>query len=233
MPPRIVADFLRADDHTAQISNAAVVLDTASVKAPILAAAENLRCFVGGHPMAGREQSGAEGATADLFVGRPFALCPLPATRRRAVFVARWILRAIGARSIFVDATTHDAMVAHTSHVPHLIAWAVLDALARAAPDAVARPSRLLAAGALRDATRVAAANPELWEEILSANRGHVARALDEAIARLVRLRDAAEANAPLVAPRDGTPPVLDGTFLARLRRRLGRILDAPHGGSC
>jgi len=156
---------------------AAVVTDVGSVKRGICADARRRRQagFVGGHPMAGRESSGFRASSADLFRGRFWILTPEAGTDPAALRAVRALVRATGARPVEMAPAEHDRVVAFLSHVPQVLAWALLGA-ARA--DAVAG-RRLAAAGpAFRDMTRLARSPRPLWREILAENRGEVRRAL-------------------------------------------------------
>jgi prephenate dehydrogenase len=169
-----------------------LVTDVGSTKRPIMALAQRLaatlpRTFVGSHPMAGSERSGYGAARADLFVGATVVVTPpvddAPEATKRVA--ALW--EALGAaRVVFLDPDTHDRAVAAVSHLPHLVACALVAAVERLDGQALG-----LAAGGFRDTTRIAAGDPGLWEEIFVSNRD----ALDEAVrafeAALGELREA------------------------------------------
>jgi prephenate dehydrogenase len=150
--------------------------DVASVKSLPVARARDLRCdlasFVPGHPLAGRERHGPAAARADLFLGRTWALCPLPETSPDAVRAVTALASACGADVVATDAATHDRWVALVSHAPHLVAAAMA---ARLAPPSVSDEALSLAGQGLRDVTRIAAGDPALWTQILSANAFPVA----------------------------------------------------------
>jgi prephenate dehydrogenase len=129
--------------------------------------------FVGGHPMAGREVSGPGAALVDLFDGRPWVLCPDEATDPQAVTRALEVARLAGAVPVTMSAADHDAAVALVSHAPHLVAALVAGRLA-VAPDHEVR----LAGAGVGDVTRVAAADPTLWTDILAANASAVSGVL-------------------------------------------------------
>jgi len=158
--------------------------DVASVKELPLAAAKGLRCdlttFVAGHPMSGRERSGPAAARADLFAGRPWAICPVPETAPRCVAAVVALARACGALPVQMPAAEHDQWVALVSHVPHLVAVAMAARCAEAPAGALA-----LAGPGLRDVTRIAASDPVLWTEILTANAAPVREALTEVAGQL------------------------------------------------
>lgn len=161
--------------------------DVGSVKGRLLADAAVLGCdmetFVGGHPLAGRERAGPAAARADLFLGRPWVLCPSAETGQRALSAATALVRACGGEPVTFDPKDHDRAVALVSHLPHVVASAAAARLCGADPPALG-----LAGQGLRDTTRVAAGDPDLWAGILAANSQPVADALDALIADLQSL---------------------------------------------
>lgn len=211
VPPAAVADVL-CDAQRA--GYAAAYTDVASVKAVPLRAATELGCdlstFVGGHPMAGAERSGPQAARADLFTGRPWVLTPTPATSPAALGAARALALACGAEPVVLSPDEHDRAVAVVSHVPHLLAALAAARLADAPAALVA-----LAGQGVRDVTRVAASDPDLWVGILSANAGPVAEVLDAVAADLARVAAALRAPAVDDAVRD---------LLVRGRTGRGRL---------
>ena len=189
-PARAVADAARAAllRGSAQL----VVTDVAGVKASIVASVDDPR-FVGGHPMAGSERRGLEGARADLFSGCTWVLTPTEATAPATYGFLHGVWRELGANVIAVPAADHDRLVAVASHVPHLLAGALMNEVADAAEqDAVLLQ---LAAGGFRDMTRVAAGDPSIWPDVLFENRAAVTASLAALEERLARLRRALEAG--------------------------------------
>jgi prephenate dehydrogenase len=207
-----------------------LVIDVGSVKAPIVERATQLKCprFIGGHPMAGRERSGARHASATLFDERRFVLCPSPSASSTDRKAARELVRGLGGEPLELEAVLHDRCVAMMSHTPHLVALALMDAadrLHRELPPR-ARSSDLpwrLAAGSWRDATRVAAADPTLWQPILTANHAAIADALDLLLDTVENLRDRLRAGGHDVLCDDEGG--LEAESLARVRRRIARYL--------
>lgn len=178
----------------------AVLTDVGSTKRAIVGAARQLAAgrplaFVGSHPMAGSERSGYAVARADLFHGATVIVTPVDASPPAAVktVVALWEATGAG-RVLTFDAETHDRAVAAISHLPHLVAFALMDAVARfdtAALDVAAR--------GFRDTTRIAASDPAVWEEIFLANRDALRgslRSFEHALAELAGLIEAGDATA-------------------------------------
>jgi prephenate dehydrogenase len=166
------------------------VTDVASVKVlpsrEVRTRAESPGRYIGGHPMAGRELSGPAAAMADLFEGRPWVLCPDEQTDPQAMMRALAMVRLVGANPVTMPATDHDAAVALVSHAPHVVAALVAARLAEA-PDHEIR----LAGQGVTDVTRVAAGDPSLWTEILTANSLAVADVLVRVRGDLDRILEA------------------------------------------
>jgi len=156
----------------------AVVTDAGSVKACVVAQLEPLlgKQFVGAHPMAGSERSGLAAARSDLFEGAPCLLTPTEASGADALERARAFWISLGMRLTEMTPSAHDRLVARLSHLPHAVAFALVNLVADSLPEGAG----LLAGGSFRDATRVAASDPGLWTGILSENRHEVAAALRE-----------------------------------------------------
>ncbi|GAA4664471.1 prephenate dehydrogenase [Streptomyces chumphonensis] len=152
-------------------------LDVASVKGgPRRELADrgcDLRTYLGTHPMAGRERSGPTAATADLFEGRPWVLTPTPDTDTEVLNLALELIALCRAVPVVMEADAHDRAVALVSHTPQLLSSLVAARLADADDTAV----RLCGQG-IRDVTRIAASEPRMWIDILSANPGPVADVL-------------------------------------------------------
>jgi prephenate dehydrogenase len=156
----------------------ALVTDVGSTKRGIVSAAERLaagqpRAFVGSHPMAGSEQSGFGVARADLFRGATVIVTPTEASDPVAVKGVTALWEALGARVSALDPDTHDRVVAAISHLPHVAAWALVDAVGRFEPGALA-----FAARGFKDTTRIAASDPAMWTDILLGNRDAIVASL-------------------------------------------------------
>ena len=185
-----------------------VVTDVGGVKAPIVAAVAHPR-FVGGHPMAGSEQEGPDGADPDLFMGATWVLTPTSTTDPGAFSTVQSVITELGADMVALAPDRHDELVALVSHVPHLTA-ATMMGLAAQATDAHTAILRL-AAGGFRDMTRIAAGSSAIWPDICRDNAGAIVPVLDDLIARLNEVRR-------IVAEEDrpGLVALLDQAQLAR-----------------
>ncbi|HKY15319.1 MAG TPA: prephenate dehydrogenase/arogenate dehydrogenase family protein [Microthrixaceae bacterium] len=166
----------------------ATVTDVGSVKAAVVAAVDSPR-FVGGHPMAGSEQEGVEGASASMFDGAVWVLTPTPATDPVSYALVHSVASSFGADVITLDPGDHDEVVAVVSHVPHLTA-ATLMGLATSRSDEHSTMLRL-AAGGFRDMTRIAAGHPGIWPDICAENRDAICSVLDALIDELAEVRAA------------------------------------------
>ena len=141
--------------------------------------------FVPGHPLAGREVSGPGAAHADLFADRVWALTPTPRTDPERVVAMSELVSRLGAVPVITSAEAHDRAVALTSHTPQIVASLLASGL-----EPLAQNDVRLSGQGLRDMTRLAASDPDLWTQILSSNAGPVAAALEGLISRLATVRD-------------------------------------------
>jgi prephenate dehydrogenase len=208
---RVVGDALSANPD-------AIVTDVGSVKSAPLAEVAVLPGadrYVGGHPMAGSERSGPLAATATLFDGRPWAVTPHPGARPDAVALVEELALLCGAVPVRMDPAEHDRAVARTSHVPHLMAVLVAGRLAAAPAEHLA-----LSGQGVRDVTRVAGGDPELYSQIVTGNAGAVVDLLSEVRNQLDRLIDA------LASGDRGTL-----TGLLELGQQGTRAIPGKHGG--
>ncbi len=175
-----------AAEARALVSPSTIVTDVGSVKGPIVGAVDHPR-FVGGHPMAGSEQEGVEGADPALFQGATWVLTPTATTDPDAFTRLRSVISSLGADVVAIPADRHDELVAVVSHVPHLTAAALMGIAADRAEEhaTVLR----LAAGGFRDMTRIAAGHPGIWPDICAENRAAIVEVLDRLLDRLGSLR--------------------------------------------
>jgi len=170
-----------------------LVTDVASVKgnlrdAAVAAVGAVPPGLVLAHPIAGSERSGVEASDAGLFVDHRVILTPEPGNDPDAVALVRAMWASTGAEVVEMAVDTHDAVLAATSHLPHVLAYTLVDALARSeASEAIFR----FAAGGFRDFTRIASSDPTMWRDIAIANRDALLRAVDGFSDHLGRLRQA------------------------------------------
>ncbi len=180
-----------------QLAADAVVTDAGSAKVAVIEAARralgpHFRRFVPGHPIAGTEHSGVEASFAELFQGHRVILTPVPETERESTARVAALWRACGAQVVEMDAARHDRLLAATSHLPHLLAYTLVDSLA--AMDDRADLFQY-AAGGFRDFTRIASSDPVMWRDICLANREAILAMLDRYTHALQALRAAVAAG--------------------------------------
>lgn len=183
-------------DVLERVKPGAVVTDVGSTKTQIVARSQSAPHFVGSHPMAGSERTGVEAATPLLFQEATWALTPTDATDPHALQTIRTLAQELGAATLVLPPEAHDALVAVTSHLPHVMA----SALMRQAADirALAPEIQRLAAGSFADMTRVAAASPDIWRDVCLSNRDAILRALNAYRAQLDTLQAAVAAADPV-----------------------------------
>ena len=216
VPPQAVAPTLAR----AQVAGLARwYTDVASVKTlPVRqarAAGCDLASFVPGHPLSGRERSGPAAARADLFLGRPWVICPDPPAPAAGLAAIEALARTCGAEPTQVSAAEHDRWVALVSHAPHVLSAAMAARLADASDGALS-----LAGQGLRDVTRIAAGDTGLWTQILAANAAPVADVLAAVAADLAAVAEALADTARAAGP--GGPGGPDLKVLAALLEQGG-----------
>lgn len=166
-----------------EMKTGALVTDVTSVKLPLVEAAPVGLRFVGGHPMAGREHAGPGAASPALFRGAPWVICDdQVAASDLDELVA--VVTSVGANPVVMSAQRHDQVVAAVSHLPHLLAVALVNTISDN-PDA-----EELVSGSFRDLTRVASAESSWWPEVLTSNADAVTGAIDDLMASLADLRE-------------------------------------------
>jgi len=173
-----------------RLSQGCIVTDTASTKAQVMGWAEEFLpssvSFIGGHPMAGKEASGIEAADAALFAGCTYCLVPGRGATTEAINVVEGLVRQIGAKPIFLDASEHDSLVAAISHLPLLLSAALVSATTRS--PSWPKMAKLAATG-FRDLTRLASGNPVMSLDICLTNREPILHWIDEYIKELGEFR--------------------------------------------
>jgi prephenate dehydrogenase len=181
--------------RTEALDKPPVITDAASVKGNLHAAAltictEYPPYLVLGHPIAGSERSGVEAATADLYANHRVILTPVAGNDASALALVRDMWLATGAEVVEMAVDRHDAVLAATSHLPHVLAYALVDALAQSGEsDEIFR----CAAGGFRDFTRIASSDPVMWRDIAIANKAALLQAIDQFSEHLAQLRQAVQ----------------------------------------
>lgn len=170
----------------------AVVTDAGSVKGEVVyearaVFADAMDNFVPGHPIAGTEYSGVEASFAELYRGRRVILTPTDETRADALARVTAMWEAAGAAVTHMTPDHHDQVLAATSHLPHVLAYALVDTLAGGDSEEIFS----YAGGGFADFTRIASSEPAMWTDIVRANRPAVLAALDRYLGRLTHLREA------------------------------------------
>jgi prephenate dehydrogenase len=183
-----------------------IVTDAGSTKSDVVSAArvalgDKIAQFVPGHPIAGREQNGPEAALAELYVGKKVVLTPLPENAEQDVARVAAAWQQCGALIHRLSAQQHDAIFAAVSHLPHVLAYALVDDIANK-PHAASLFQ--YAASGFRDFTRIAGSSPEMWRDISLANQSALLSELDAYLLQLTRLRG-------LLAAGDG--PALEAIY--------------------
>lgn len=169
-----------------------IVTDVGSVKREIIEEVEPLLPegvhFVPAHPIAGTEHSGAEAAFDTLFTERVCILTPTENTAKEALEKVRLIWEAAGSKVVIMDPAIHDRTLAAVSHLPHMIAYTLVNTVA----DAGGRTADILnySAGGFRDFTRIASSSPEMWTEICSMNRDYIVEMMENFQIRLEWLKN-------------------------------------------
>ena len=191
-PTLIAADMLY--QLSSVVDDDVIITDVASVKGNLLTAAkqafgkipENL---VLAHPIAGSEKSGVEAAKADLFVNHRVIITPTAETNTDALLAVKQLWQSTGADVVEMPVEQHDTVLAATSHLPHVLAYALVDALAggHSDRDNIFR----FAAGGFRDFTRIASSDPVMWRDIALANSDAILKSIDLFSENLAQVRKA------------------------------------------
>jgi prephenate dehydrogenase len=190
VPVRAIGSVLH--DVGLALDARAVVTDVGSTKAEVVEIArhelrERFPRFVPGHPIAGREASGVEAATLDLFKGARVVLTPTPETDAKATAFVQSAWEAAGARVSTLTAEDHDRIFAAVSHLPHFLSFALVSEIASRADS---QDLFSFAAGGFRDFTRIAGSSPEMWRDIALQNRAALLDELDRYGVRLAVFRE-------------------------------------------
>lgn len=188
VPAQQIVPIVRSIEPS--LSPEAMITDAGSVKqwivAPLLSDLQYPGRFVGGHPIAGTEKSGAAAAFGSLFKDQLCLLTPTKKTERRALQGVEETWRAIGARVELIDPAVHDEIFGLVSHLPHMVAYALMNTVLDSHPQAIQ-----YSGGGLRDFTRVVESPPEMWRDICRMNRDPILRGLERYRDELAKLTDA------------------------------------------
>ncbi len=195
-PPLAIRTVLQ--DIAPHLPEDCTVSDVASTKEQVLAWAEEILprnvSFVGGHPMAGKEGSGIDNAEADLFKDRTYCIVPSTSAKPTAVQAVVALAKAVGAIPRFLDAAEHDGLVAGVSHLPFVLATALVNITTQSTGW---REAGRLAAGGYRDTTRVASGDPAMYHDICLTNRLSILGWIDAFLDELGRLREMVSEGSP------------------------------------
>ena len=175
----------------------AVITDVGSSKAHVVAAAERvlgdcMSRFVPGHPIAGREKSGVTAAETELFRDHRVILTPVESTRQDAIDLVTQMWESVGAQTSCLTVEQHDLVLAATSHLPHVLAYATVDTLA--GTDYVEEIFEF-AAGGFRDFSRIASSDPVMWRDVCLTNKSAILDVLDHFESQLSEIRRAIETD--------------------------------------
>ena len=192
-----------------------VVTDLASIKNWIVEhAASDYVNFVPGHPIAGSDHSGVDAAQAELFMGREVILTPQAHTSDKALEEITAMWQSIGSRVTCMPSVDHDLVLAASSHLPHMVAYALTMALADDSLDPMQHGG-----GALRDMTRIAGADPVMWRDIALANSSALVAAMDSMESQFAQLK-------ALVMAADGDGMCDYFSYCQKVRRSYDAILN-------
>ncbi|MFZ9157514.1 MAG: prephenate dehydrogenase/arogenate dehydrogenase family protein, partial [Ilumatobacteraceae bacterium] len=213
-PVMAVVDQVRR----ALVETSGVVTDVGSVKAAVCGAIGDAR-FIGGHPMAGSELEGLDGADPDLFAGAVWVLTPTSGTSDAAFSTVAAIVNDLGAEVVGLDPARHDELVAVVSHVPHLTAATLMGVAGSRATEHAALLR--LAAGGFRDMTRIASGHPAIWLDICNENREAI-------VATLTMLIDGLSSMKSIVAEGDRAQLLARLTTAREARSNLPSRIKMP-----
>lgn len=219
VPVAATESTLKAIRHL--VEPGVLVMDVGSTKRDVVDAArrvlrERIGSFVPAHPIAGKELSGIQNADASLYAGRQVILTPLPQSSPELVQRATDVWSAIGTQVLVMTAENHDAAFAAVSHLPHLLAFAYFSAIVN---QPQGRDYLSLAGPGFRDFTRIAASSPEMWRDILVANR-------EEVLKQSARFRQ--QLDAIETAIREGNAEALEGLIRGPAEGRSNWQMGAP-----
>jgi prephenate dehydrogenase len=223
VPVAATGATLKAIRHL--VTREVLVMDVGSTKRDVVDAArrvlrERVASFVPAHPITGKEASGIQHADADLYRGRQVIITPLPQNPPELVQKATDVWAGVGSQVLRMTAENHDAAFAAVSHLPHLLAFAYFSSVMN---QPLGRDFLALAGPGFRDFTRIAASNPEMWRDVLVANR-------EEVLKQSLRFRRALDALEHVM--REGNADALEGLIRGAADARANWTLGGKNGGS-
>jgi prephenate dehydrogenase len=221
VPVAATESTLKAIRHL--VTRDMLVMDVGSTKRDVVADArrvmgDQLGAFVPCHPIAGKESSGIEHATPDLYRDHHVVITPIERTGVAQLNQARAVWEALGCRVHLMSPEAHDAALAAVSHLPHLVAFAAVDAVRRQSQGA---EFLALAGPGFRDFTRIAASDPQIWRDILLANRHEVIEQSQRLRERLAVFEQAMQADDP-----QALETLIREASAVRARWKMGRGLE-------
>ncbi|MCS7206890.1 MAG: prephenate dehydrogenase/arogenate dehydrogenase family protein [Dehalococcoidia bacterium] len=221
-PVMAIRDVL--ETIAASVAPGTIITDTGSTKGQVLQWAQELLpdtvSFVGGHPLGGKEESGPDAATPDLFRGVPYCIIPGKGANPDAVKSVAGLAETIGATPFFIDAYEHDSYVAAVSHLPFLLSIALVGVTTRSPGW---REMSKVASTGYRDITRLASGDPQMHRDICLTNRDGIVHWLDEFIKGLYELRN-------LVKDSATAPDALEKAFITAWQERAKWLAGVTPG---
>ena len=188
-PVKSTAVYIEA--LSGKVKPGCIITDVGSTKSHIIEYVNRMEsppCFIGGHPMAGTEKTGYSAGFAHLFENAYYILTPCNNTTDSDISLMTRIVESIGGIPVILDADEHDRITGGISHVPHIVASALVNLVREM--DSNDGRMQMLAAGGFKDITRIASSNPEIWESITLCNRKHIAQLLEAYISALEDFRE-------------------------------------------
>ena len=194
LPVPVICEFIKK--YSSYMQKDAVLTDIGSVKGCIEdAAMEAGAAFIGSHPMAGTELSGPDALVPGIYDNASIFIVPPEGAEENNITRIEDLWKAVGGKTLRIGAKEHDSLVAHTSHVPHIISSALALSVLDEEDEKLKAQRFAGAASGFRDTIRVAASSPRMWKEILSNNREAVLEALEDHEKRYYRMKKMIEEN--------------------------------------
>lgn len=181
-----------------KVRSGCIITDVCSTKGDIIKHIDQMStppCFIGGHPMAGTEKAGYSSGFAHLFENAYYILTPSKSTTEHALNIMMELISSIGAIPVLLEAEEHDRITGSISHVPHIIASALVNMVKKL--DSPEGKMQMLAAGGFKDITRIASSNPEVWESIICSNKVLIKSILEEYINTIKSFSEMIDRNSP------------------------------------